>query len=232
MGFASFFEDVCLRYQENLPSREIGMRGPAGESTLGGAHGPSQRPKQASSFLILCFGRLRELYSQVGQNLVGRFVNGDWRPLVIRLDALGQRLDRFQLDVLWKTNDQKMAHARMIQEELSFLTDCRKKLFEVLDEPFLEMSDVLSEIRMRLTQEKNPPLHKTETEWCQRVEEDCRRWGELKAEADHWIELLEKKSLGIEDFLWEDYAKSAFRVEDKPTQSGHAGHGPSSQRKK
>ncbi len=195
MSFASFFEDVCQRYQEDSTSWDTGIRGPAGEYRHTAANWRTQRPKQASAFLVVCFTRLRELYAQVGRDLVDRFINGDWRALVIKLDGLRQRMDRFKLDVLWKASSQKMACADAIQQERDLLTECKRQIFDVLDKPFLEMSDVLSEIRVRLSQEKNPPLHKTDIAWCERVDEDCRHWGNLKTEADGWITLLEEKSL-------------------------------------
>jgi hypothetical protein len=152
-----------------------------------------------------------------------RFMNGDWRPLVIKLDGLRQRLERFKLDTLWKATDHKMAYAHEIQKEREFLTEYKKKVFNVLAGPFLQMSEILSEIRVRLAQERNPPLDDTELSWLEIVEEDCRRWGDLETEADGWIALLETRSLEMEDSLWEAYAASTFRVTDKenpPRRSG------------
>jgi hypothetical protein len=151
----------------------------------------------------------------LGRDVLERFRNGDWQGLALRLDGLRERMARFKLDILGKTREQKMAYGNELLKERDALAECKTKLLDVLDKPYLEMSKILSEIRHRQFQEKDPPLHRSDVELCERAEQDYRGWDELKSEAAQWMVLLEQAELKIDDCLIEDHLRSDFRVLDK-----------------
>jgi hypothetical protein len=215
MGWASYIEDICHRFVEHSDGGGYATVGPAGtppvQSTAIPRPPPTPplpaRPKPGAAVedsratLRTLYRLLRSQCRSVGEQVIRRFRDGDWRQVAVRIDWLKADLHEVRAARPNLSENELHSRSEKLLKELEAVSQAAGVIIEALDRKLSQIQETVDEITV-LRDRLKPSLSPTETETEQDASWLLHGWKTAKEDVEQMAQTIEHLEVEVHGELF------------------------------